>query len=202
MDHDFNSRTSCEVRPAPARIKAGRKRFQLTHLLRGATRKRNRWTGIRRFQLTHLLRGATTRDGLSYQQIAISTHAPLARCDACCCGHSIALQISTHAPLARCDIIARIMATMASISTHAPLARCDCAATGSRKVVKDFNSRTSCEVRHIVNIIAYADKLISTHAPLARCDGHLEWYAVQANISTHAPLARCDMRPYLPPQTA
>ena len=35
---DFNSRTSCEVRQGGANNDTGRTEFQLTHLLRGATR--------------------------------------------------------------------------------------------------------------------------------------------------------------------
>ena len=39
--------------------------------------------------------------------------------------------------------------TAYNISTHAPLARCDNPADGTLVTAGDFNSRTSCEVRHI-----------------------------------------------------
>ena len=55
------------------------------------------------------------------------------------------------------------------ISTHAPLARCDVVGVIALFPVAYFNSRTSCEVRHIVFIGANC-AFISTHAPLARCD--------------------------------
>ena len=56
---NFNSRTSCEVRP-------GRPNLPFPHLP---------------FQLTHLLRGATLLPANSILEFLISTHAPLARCD-------------------------------------------------------------------------------------------------------------------------
>ena len=55
----------------------------------------------------------------------ISTHAPLARCDA---DQKVADEveaISTHAPLARCDDGTLNPNSLEEISTHAPLARCD-----------------------------------------------------------------------------
>ncbi len=214
----FNSRTSCEVRlfcrphirlaypistHAPlARCDAGgncfsrRHKFQLTHLLRGATIFRSKNAFRRQFQLTHLLRGATP-DFVFYKhpfkfqlthllrgatvhlakkrrEQIISTHAPLARCDAVnTCDQRVA-RISTHAPLARCDHVpGRHAAQLFHISTHAPLARCD-------RWRRDWE-------RH---------KCISTHAPLARCDDALFLDDhLHPNISTHAPLARCDVSP-------
>ena len=123
------------------------------------------------FQLTHLLRGATGLRGLRAR---------------------FAL-ISTHTPLARCDISSRLGQTGEQISTHAPLARCDTRSWGARQNPPNFNSRTSCEVRHghlrrqyrrhhefqlthllrgatAQQIAALNGMTISTHAPLARCD--------------------------------
>ena len=78
----FNSRTSCEVRLSPRSGTMVLLKFQLTHLLRGATNaSRKCWTDSSRFQLTHLLRGATIMSFAFWVIIAISTHAPLARCD-------------------------------------------------------------------------------------------------------------------------
>ena len=58
-ERNFNSRTSCEVRLAWKRYRQGKAEFQLTHLLRGAT--------------------VATQNAIA--MTAISTHAPLARCD-------------------------------------------------------------------------------------------------------------------------
>ena len=80
--NNFNSRTSCEVRHLP----------QCCIL--------DDW----QFQLTHLLRGATNIGWISEKYLEISTHAPLARCDAVQQRVSLRLRISTHAPLARCDL--------------------------------------------------------------------------------------------------
>ena len=56
---DFNSRTSCEVRQACSWTTIYTPIFQLTHLLRGATKFMHWQTSLKQ----------------------ISTHAPLARCD-------------------------------------------------------------------------------------------------------------------------
>ena len=66
----FNSRTSCEVRPfAPC----------------------PRWYTTK-FQLTHLLRGATVTTLQFFDVVIISTHAPLARCDC------IFIRLPLHTP--------------------------------------------------------------------------------------------------------
>ena len=189
------------------------------------------------FQLTHLLRGATIFGDKYMCDWCISTHAPLARCDV---GRVSALQsymISTHAPLARCDGLILRRTYPQLISTHAPLARCDCCPksitcwpdfnsrtscevrlTAHSSIVScaaDFNSRTSCEVRpnlwsaprfhaefqltHLLRgatVVRCKDCVnmgISTHAPLARCDTRHWWWTGITTISTHAPLARCDI---------
>ena len=79
-----------------------------------------------KFQLTHLLRGATIMFG----------------------NFLMILQISTHAPLARCDAYEQLCNLGNPISTHAPLARCDVVVLAVQINVQNFNSRTSCEVRH------------------------------------------------------
>ena len=125
-DKNFNSRTSCEVRPPKFLLLSWIIRFQLTHLLRGATCPPSQTAPGERFQLTHLLRGAT--DQLVYRLYPV--------------------QISTHAPLARCDRIAELETDKKLlISTHAPLARCDLNGRCADDYGDDFNSRTSCEVR-------------------------------------------------------
>ena len=158
-------------------------RFQLTHLLRGATRRKNRQrrnqkhfnsrtscevrhaegastTASNLFQLTHLLRGATNVGMLDVEVISISTHAPLARCDADPAGRCfVDLNISTHAPLARCDPAPSIGRRRMLISTHAPLARCD-----------------------KTEMVDGQKQKISTHAPLARCDVQ---YSAHSGASRH-----------------
>ena len=122
---DFNSRTSCEVRPIRRVGKQHVNLFQLTHLLRGAT------GGA-------VLPPADTQDFNSRTSCevrprppaytgrpSISTHAPLARCDTLTVSPSLRSMISTHAPLARCDLFTGHCGPPTSISTHAPLARCD-----------------------------------------------------------------------------
>ena len=122
----FNSRTSCEVRRRPVGADGRMPEFQLTHLLRGATRLTFYAVGnadnfnsrtsceVRLFAM------------LSCNVCCISTHAPLARCDG---EHIVDLGkrsfISTHAPLARCDWSPDHPNANKGISTHAPLARCD-----------------------------------------------------------------------------
>ena len=170
---DFNSRTSCEVRLPPTKCIHI---FVIisTHapLARCDDRMDKIPRRIGRFQLTHLLRGATRAGAARLPPDHISTHAPLARCDTVLCeqiehdgfqlthllrGATRALleagftcQISTHAPLARCDACAATASRkVVSISTHAPLARCDAYCFYRCKLRFHFNSRTSCEVRHI-----------------------------------------------------
>ena len=124
---NFNSRTSCEVRRVCVPVQPVLSLFQLTHLLRGATRLLCYTRHIKsRFQLTHLLRGATTTsmsdiiDAWKFQLTHLLRGATLAEC-----GYALADGISTHAPLARCDIVA----------------------VPRLRITFDFNSRTSCEVR-------------------------------------------------------
>ena len=83
-------------------------------------------------------------------RIRISTHAPLARCDfAIILSHLIFPFQLTHllrgATTARRQSLGR-----PAISTHAPLARCDARRRSCLPGIwKNFNSRTSCEVRRL-----------------------------------------------------
>ena len=122
--------------------------FQLTHLLRGATTRSKKTLCCRwQFQLTHLLRGATISTRRMTLSVAISTHAPLARCDELI-GHVQPLHqiISTHAPLARCDgaLDYRALGTQFQLTHLLRGATIFGAGVIQRK---HFNSRTSCEVR-------------------------------------------------------
>ena len=96
---NFNPRAPCGARPCRAQWYIGRRRFQSTRPMRGATACFSRWKrsrknfnprapcGARRsldrdlcnsmpFQSTRPMRGATLIDGMTYEQIAISIHAP------------------------------------------------------------------------------------------------------------------------------
>ena len=154
---NFNSRTSCEVRPGRAAV---RKLVQLHFNSRTSCE-------VRRLA-----------KGLTQNQLAISTHAPLARCDG-----------RTH-----------LRVRYLEISTHAPLARCDDEGRAELSADRHFNSRTSCEVRR--DALLYGDwaSFISTHAPLARCDNIRPREVGDKEISTHAPLARCDHRQMVHPE--
>ena len=147
-ERNFNSRTSCEVRLAWKRYRQGKAEFQLTHLLRGAT--------------------VATQNAIA--MTAISTHAPLARCDTGWGAHQaegIHFNSRTSCEVRRPNTLTTIRrrrfqlthllrgATTnyfdydqaAEISTHAPLARCDDDGQQRPGNLHHFNSRTSCEVR-------------------------------------------------------
>ena len=191
---NFNSRTSCEVRLAYPFPTYTPTYFNSRTSCEVRQRKYIALSTPFKFQLTHLLRGATISRRLGNNRVKISTHAPLARCDMqYVCTDCVGLLISTHAPLARCDVYktlaefafifqlthllrgatqirsragsyhafqlthllrgatvpGRHAAKLFHISTHAPLARCDFPVKGFlHGFVNDFNSRTSCEVRH------------------------------------------------------
>ena len=123
---DFNSRTSCEVRPAPS-------------------------SSVRKppvFQLTHLLRGATLLDSSAATMSSISTHAPLARCDpmpAAPIRKSLYFNSRTS-----CEVRLSLSTTMCPSSgfqlTHL-LRGATPAAKRAACCQRHFNSRTSCEVR-------------------------------------------------------
>ena len=125
---NFNSRTSCEVR------------LGLVWGINNSTDFNSRTS----CEVRHI--GADAEEGLTW----ISTHAPLARCDAVGVDAGSIGHISTHAPLARCDTSRpSTVSPICTISTHAPLARCDQVAKAQPAQCANFNSRTSCEVRHL-----------------------------------------------------
>ena len=78
---NFNPRTPCGVRPDRWRDIDGRKKFQSTHPLRGAT----------------------TENEMLRETQRISIHAPLAGCDLQISEITELFEISIHAPLAGCD---------------------------------------------------------------------------------------------------
>ena len=147
--NNFNSRTSCEVRHVRTGFLVSQNRIS-THapLARCDPRGNSVCEHGQKFQLTHLLRGATTEISAPILDNSISTHAPLARCDVSTQSDRTRRTISTHAPLARCDRSACIPPLPSSNFNS----RTSCEVrpdrrTGNRQEIADFNSRTSCEVR-------------------------------------------------------
>ncbi len=215
-DKNFNSRTSCEVRPGWTKFPAELVDFNSRtscEVRRGLDKARD-------------------------PRILISTHAPLARCDGVRQIYNIGRK--NFNSRTSCEVRLHTMKKWSlkkPISTHAPLARCDHYGSGRLAGYKNFNSRTSCEVRlHVSDFCAGAAfqlthllrgatlgvtvsgvlKSISTHAPLARCDTGWTKFPAELvdfnsrtscevrrtihsrciyviTISTHAPLARCDI---------
>ena len=144
----FNSRTSCEVRRTYPQLEALISRFQLTHLLRGATCAYVNLDGYIKFQLTHLLRGATsTLANPLHRILRFNSRTSCEVRHRCKANPRVPLQfqlthllrgathlvqrprllivVSTHAPLARCDQNGELVNLAPLVSTHAPLARCD-----------------------------------------------------------------------------
>ncbi len=211
----FNSRISCEMRPSNSFSFSSDSSFQLTHLLRDATTylplriypqaisthaslarcdEDGLWSGVLvvdfnsriscemrptrqrilrvtcKFQLTHLLRDATMEAIKRHVRESISTHASLARCDESARGNYEQLQISTHASLARCDLLPTpincfVMYFNSRISCEMRHIYC-----AFSHLLQYFNSRISCEMRPpILNLLSNSQR-ISTHASLARCD--------------------------------
>ena len=193
----FNPRTSHEVRLALIASPALTLTFQSTHLSRGATTCHQLWHcasryfnprtshEVRRyfltvcilsrgFQSTHLSRGATMRCICSTNNLQISIHAPLTRCDMLsrrgfpvsmnfnprtshevrrhfAAPNGFVLRISIHAPLTRCDDQFNTYGVVFLISIHAPLTRCDIVPSKITVSVWNFNPRTSHEVRQRLN---------------------------------------------------
>ena len=125
-----------------------------------------------KFQLTHLLRGATLADAVAEEVDPISTHAPLARCDrrerrgkpdhpnfnsrtSCEVRRVAAMGRSPKTP----DFNSRTSCEVRPPGRHAQNHAADFNSRTSCEVrpgwtkfpseLIDFNSRTSCEVRHL-----------------------------------------------------
>ena len=128
-ERNFNSRTSCEVRLAWKRYRQGKAEFQLTHLLRGAT--------------------VATQNAIA--MTAISTHAPLARCDTGWGAHQaegIHFNSRTSCEVRRPNTLTTIRRRRFQLTHLLRGATGQTAARADRPTV-DFNSRTSCEVRPV-----------------------------------------------------
>ena len=147
------------------------KRFQSTHLLRGATFCLMIDWCAKRFQSTHLLRGATQMmiGHMILQKTFQSTHL-LRGATGLCCSRVNGFEISIHAPLTRCDSIA----TLDSCTRE------------------NFNPRTSYEVRPLRSFkYSLSQRFQSTH--LLRGATKIVLYdMLNLEISIHAPLTRCD----------
>ena len=189
----FNPRTPCGVRPAAGSATCGRKIFQSTHPLRGATVEGGitvveSWL----FQSTHPLRGATPPRFLSIGGKPFQSTHPL--------------RGATF-----CDVVST---TGSSFQSTHPLRG---ATVGLERVVLrrlNFNPRTPCGVRlrrrpnrvlgqkfqstHPLRgatdaaVKRFREDWISIHAPLAGCDDYSVLHCSDGVISIHAPLAGCD----------
>ena len=173
---NFNSRTSCEVRPSATGTYTtywyfnSRTSCEVRRNSPGACRCGNP------FQLTHLLRGATLAVDGGRFHFLISTHAPLARCDP---GF-----LAVHAQLIKFQLTHLLRGATHTIPPYHHTiidfnSRTSCEVRHSAEVsidlTTDFNSRTSCEVRRPTGFCGVIGLLISTHAPLARCDAARGW---------------------------
>ena len=190
---NFNSRTSCEVRPWPARRHnpgavisthaplARCDKAVKTLQARGWNFNSRTSCEVRRgvpgaqhpaqgFQLTHLLRGATARCLLWYNILTFQLTHLLRGATKFYAGQAQILHFNSRTS---CEVRLRLGRI--------------------RSGRWNFNSRTSCEVRPAVLTLYKCGKRISTHAPLARCDATGRGSLGRTRISTHAPLARCDL---------
>ena len=163
--------------------------------MRGATYERCTTDCTKRFQSTHLMRGATY--GLEFlgRDTVISIHAPHARCDFVLNSPQPSQQISIHAPHARCDFttFSTLFNSVLFQSTH--LMRGATSPSLYLPKLVNFNPRTSCEVRHVVTYSQQMKHLISIHAPHARCDitqGSHKTIQIYFN-----PRTSCEVRPPL-----
>ena len=176
---------------------------------------------------------------LSLATITISIHAPRVRCDFLFLdGGAATIYISIHAPRVRCDCLFLSLMPLNNLfqSTHlvwgATSKECKefehkvfqsthlvWGATDSKRETdpncRNFNPRTSCEVRLFFDLFMIPLEVISIHAPRVRCDmirisflwrsmvfqsTHLVWGATIrplaspncGTISIHAPRVRCD----------
>ncbi len=93
----------------------------------------------------------------------------------------------------RCDVtLALIGGATLQISIHAPRMRCDGVECSSWKQARNFNPRTSYEMRLFCTAFQRVPTVISIHAPRMRCDCGVEIKHHLLKISIHAPRMRCD----------
>ena len=145
--------------------------FQLTHLLRGATKQHFLRHAASHFQLTHLLRGATNsgpggRPDPGFQLTHLLRGATTDNV-------GLADAVTDFNSRTSCEVRRWLRSWGTGFFrfqlTHLLRGATDAPETAGRQ------------------------QLISTHAPLARCDIRADMYAPGTkSISTHAPLARCD----------
>ena len=196
QDHrNFNPRTPCGVRLPTQRKKTGKKLFQSTHPLRGATHLHRSHPyhasnvnprtpcGVRQefphhpyqsyeFQSTHPLRGATERQITKNRFIKFQSTHPLrgaTRHFAPPVSNGKIFQ-STH-PLRGATDVRLDLLQVVDISIHAPLAGCD--PTPDWKITRQY---------------------ISIHAPLAGCDAaYFRWFLRAGDFNPRTP---CGVRPF------
>ena len=167
--------------------------FLLTRLLRGATPGFLCFPASLPFLLTRLLRGATSAIQTQLDARAISTHAPLARRDAC---RTVGLLLPVHfysrascearrLDCKKChdeeDFYSRASCEARRASPKKSgsgrsflltrlLRGATCSKLGYDMKNKNFYSRASCEARRSAPTLKTISATISTHAPLARRD--------------------------------
>ena len=190
--------------------------FQLTHLLRGATRSGGGRRATDRFQLTHLLRGATllleiqryrgyihfnSRTSCEVRQFdALQTQRPSnfnsrTSCEVRPAPIDNAMLSVDFNSRTSCEVRLpgprRISAQTPFQLTHLLRGATDNVYRGSNDSA-NFNSRTSCEVRRDEK--SNADRPINFNSRTS-CEVRPYLSASRCmlpKISTHAPLARCD----------
>ena len=172
---------------------------------------------VNRFQSTHSLRSATRKRPFGVGHPAVSIHALLAECDkshfpspGTWCGFN---------PRTPCGVRQEVLETvgfLVQVSIHALLAECDDCYVYPKIRQKGFNPRTPCGVR-LGALIMGTDHLpgfnprtpcgvrqdddfslaafgeVSIHALLAECDVLTTGFGIhKCNVSIHALLAECD----------
>ena len=167
--------------------------FQLTHLLRGATRSERPALQPEQFQLTHLLRGATGKPGGTGSAGSFNsrTSCEVRRGPQSCRGWADEFQLTHLLRGATCAAPVRPTRSACFNSRTSCEVR-HRGADAPRRGPLRFNSRTSCEVRPVPPSSSAGSGIVSTHAPLARCDDFVVLHPDGHYVSTHAPLARCD----------
>ena len=171
--------------------------FLLTHLLRGATRGQlaDRPPRLNFYSRT----SCEVRQRPAFQRMiatAISTHAPLARCDV----HTAETIRAARARFLLTHLLRGATPSMAgyarhaTISTHVPLARCDSSAQ-----LICFSEPTfllTHLLRGATYTLSYSEierRFLLTHL-LRGATKKWGYTPAEVMISTHAPLARCDWK--------
>ena len=121
--------------------------------MRGATYMEFPAQYVNGFQSTHPVRGATTRALGVELASRISIHAPRAGCDQIIFkGMDKPAFQSTHPVRGATRAASDGGLRLRFISIHAPRAGCDFHNNDIRRILKNFNPRTPCGVRHVPGV--------------------------------------------------